>query len=34
LFQWRERMRHPREWVAYIRWRIEKALKRIRQFMA
>jgi hypothetical protein len=25
---------HPDEWTAYIRWRIEKALKRIRQFVA
>ena len=24
---------HPREWMAYVRWRIEKALKRIRQFV-
>jgi len=27
-------MIHPKEWIAYIKWRIEKALKRIRQFMA
>jgi len=27
-------MIHPREWIAYIKWRIEKAIKRIRQFVA
>jgi len=27
-------MIHPKEWIHYIKWRIEKALKRIRQFMA
>jgi len=26
-------MIHPKEWIAYIKWRIEKALKRIRQFV-
>jgi len=27
-------MINPKEWIAYIRWRIEKTLKRMRQFMA
>jgi hypothetical protein len=27
-------MIHPQEWPAYIKWRIQKFLKRIRQFVA
>jgi len=27
-------MIHPKEWMAYIRWRIEKAIRRIRKFVA
>jgi hypothetical protein len=33
LLQRRSTMIHPKEWIHYIKWRIEKALKRMRQFM-
>jgi hypothetical protein len=34
LFQWRIKLIHPREWPAYIRWRIEKTIRRVRQFVS
>jgi hypothetical protein len=27
-------MIHPSEWIAYIKWRIQKAIRRIRQFVS
>jgi hypothetical protein len=26
-------MIHPKEWIAYVKWRIQKAIRRIRQFV-
>ena len=34
MVRWRKSMMHYREWYYYVVWRIEKALRRIRQFVA
>jgi hypothetical protein len=34
MVKWRKSLMHYREWYHYVIWRIAKALKRIRQFVA